>query len=110
MSHRRSIARRAMATNCTPQAAGNYPERLRTWTSEAGWGSFGVMSVTRGTFLKALGKSLPGMVLGGGIAAAAQKVLGKMAAASGTPGATEISAKAEEVAQPDIVQGAKIDF
>ena len=41
------------------------------------------MSVTRGDFLKQLGKSLPGMVLGSGIAAAAHKVLGKMAAASG---------------------------
>jgi peptidoglycan-N-acetylglucosamine deacetylase len=68
------------------------------------------MSVTRGTFLKALGKSLPGMVLGGGIAATAQKVLGKMAAASGTSGATEIPAKAAGVAQSDIVKDAKIDF
>jgi len=41
------------------------------------------MSVSRGEFLKSLGRSLPGMVLGSGVAAAAQKVLGKMAAASG---------------------------
>jgi peptidoglycan/xylan/chitin deacetylase (PgdA/CDA1 family) len=41
------------------------------------------MSVTRGDFLKQLGKSLPGMVLGSGVAVAAQKVLGKVAAASG---------------------------
>jgi peptidoglycan/xylan/chitin deacetylase (PgdA/CDA1 family) len=42
------------------------------------------MSITRGNFLKSLGKSLPGMILGSGAAAAAKKVLGKMAAASGT--------------------------
>jgi len=48
------------------------------------------MSVTRGDFLKQLGRSLPGMVLGGGIATAAQKVLGKMAAASGDPLAKEL--------------------
>jgi len=41
------------------------------------------MSVTRGDFLKQLGKSLPGLVLGSGVAAAAQKVLGKVVAASG---------------------------
>jgi peptidoglycan-N-acetylglucosamine deacetylase len=41
------------------------------------------MSVTRGTFLKALGKSLPGMALGTGMAAA-QTVLGKIAAVSAT--------------------------
>jgi peptidoglycan/xylan/chitin deacetylase (PgdA/CDA1 family) len=40
------------------------------------------MAVTRGDFLKQLGKSLPGMVLGGGMAAAAQRILGKIAAAS----------------------------
>jgi peptidoglycan/xylan/chitin deacetylase (PgdA/CDA1 family) len=43
------------------------------------------MSISRGKFLKELGKSLPGMVLGGGIATAAQTLLGKMSAASGTP-------------------------
>ncbi len=42
------------------------------------------MSVTRGAFLKSLGKSLPGMVLGGG-AVAAQKLFNKMAAVSGEP-------------------------
>ena len=47
------------------------------------------MSVSRGTFLKALGKSIPGMVVGSGAAAAAQKLLSKMAAASGTPIAAE---------------------
>lgn len=40
------------------------------------------MSVTRGKFLKDLGKSLPGMLLGGGVAAAAHQVLGKIAAVS----------------------------
>jgi peptidoglycan/xylan/chitin deacetylase (PgdA/CDA1 family) len=43
------------------------------------------MSISRGTFLKSLGKSLPGMVLGSGVAAAAQTLLGKVAAASGSP-------------------------
>jgi peptidoglycan-N-acetylglucosamine deacetylase len=42
------------------------------------------MSVTRGAFLKSLGKSLPGLVLGSG-AAAAQKLFTKMAAAAGEP-------------------------
>jgi peptidoglycan/xylan/chitin deacetylase (PgdA/CDA1 family) len=40
------------------------------------------MSVTRGEFLKSLGKSLPGMALGTG-AVAAQKLISKMAAAAG---------------------------
>jgi peptidoglycan/xylan/chitin deacetylase (PgdA/CDA1 family) len=40
------------------------------------------MSVTRGDFLKQLGKSLPGMILGSGVAAAAHKVLDKVAAVS----------------------------
>ncbi len=38
--------------------------------------------VTRGKFLKELGRSLPGMLLGSGIAGAAHKVLGKVAAVS----------------------------
>jgi len=42
------------------------------------------MSVTRGEFLKSLGKSLPGMVLGGG-AVAVQKLFNKVAAVSGEP-------------------------
>jgi peptidoglycan/xylan/chitin deacetylase (PgdA/CDA1 family) len=41
------------------------------------------MSVSRGEFLKALGKSLPGMILNSGAAGAAHKLLTKMAAASG---------------------------
>jgi len=62
------------------------------------------MSVTRGKFLKALGKSIPGMVLGGGVATAAQKLLGKMAAASG---ATEMPiANARE----EITRDTKIEF
>jgi peptidoglycan/xylan/chitin deacetylase (PgdA/CDA1 family) len=65
------------------------------------------MSVSRGTFLKALGKSIPGMVLGGGVATAAQTLLRKMAAASG---ATEFPAPA---AKPEIAKNAKsakVDF
>jgi peptidoglycan/xylan/chitin deacetylase (PgdA/CDA1 family) len=42
------------------------------------------MSVTRGQFLKSLGKSLPGMVLGSG-ATVAHKLFAKMAAAGGEP-------------------------
>jgi len=42
------------------------------------------MSVTRGEFLKSLGKSLPGMVLGSG-AVAVQKLATKLAAVSGEP-------------------------
>jgi len=42
------------------------------------------MSVTRGEFLKSLGKSLPGMVLGGG-AVAMQKLFTKIAAVGGEP-------------------------
>jgi len=41
------------------------------------------MSISRGEFLKSLGKSVPGMVLNSGVALAAQKVIGKMVAASG---------------------------
>src|SRR5271156_4293598 len=44
------------------------------------------MSVTRGEFLKSLGKSLPGMVLGSG-AVAAQKLISKLAAVAGEPDA-----------------------
>jgi peptidoglycan/xylan/chitin deacetylase (PgdA/CDA1 family) len=43
------------------------------------------MSISRGEFLRSLGKSVPGMILNGSVAMAAQKVLGKMAAASGAP-------------------------
>lgn len=42
------------------------------------------MSVTRGEFLRSLGKSLPGLVLGSG-AVVAQKLFSKMAAVSGEP-------------------------
>ena len=42
------------------------------------------MPVTRGEFLKSLGKSLPGMVLGTG-AVAAHKLISKIAAAAGEP-------------------------
>jgi peptidoglycan/xylan/chitin deacetylase (PgdA/CDA1 family) len=73
------------------------------WPGGARRGSFGVMSVTRGKFLKELGKSLPGMVLGSGVATAAHKLLGKMAAASG---AMEIPFPAA-ASQPEL---AKIEF
>jgi peptidoglycan/xylan/chitin deacetylase (PgdA/CDA1 family) len=68
------------------------------------------MSVTRGTFLKVLGKSLPGMVLGSGVATAAQKVFTKMAAASGTQGATEIPAAAAKPEPAEVADIAKIEF
>jgi peptidoglycan/xylan/chitin deacetylase (PgdA/CDA1 family) len=73
------------------------------------------MSITRGEFLKSLRKSLPGMVLGGGVAAAAQKVLSKMAAASGAT-ETEIPSPAAAANQPvaelasTTTQAAKIEF
>jgi peptidoglycan/xylan/chitin deacetylase (PgdA/CDA1 family) len=63
------------------------------------------MSITRGEFLKSLRKSIPGMVLGGGIATAAQKVLGKMAAVSSPPGATEVPSPAA-AANPKIAETA----
>jgi len=66
--------------------------------------NFGRMSVTRGDFLRQLGKSLPGMVLGSGVAAAAHKVLTKVASASNAmegpnPDPAALKAKAV-VAQP----------
>jgi peptidoglycan/xylan/chitin deacetylase (PgdA/CDA1 family) len=76
------------------------------WTGGAMRGSFGIMSVSRGKFLKSLGKSIPGMVFGGGIATAAQTFLGKMASASG---ATEFPAHAA-LAKPEFAKGAKVDF
>jgi peptidoglycan/xylan/chitin deacetylase (PgdA/CDA1 family) len=77
-----------------------------TWTRDTVDVRFNHMSVTRGDFLKQLGKSLPGMVLGGGVAAAAQKVLGKVAAASGgseVPSSTSL-------AKPVMVKDNKIGF
>ena len=67
------------------------------------------MSVTRGKFLKELGKSLPGMVLGSGVAAAAHKVIGKMAAAAnvGEP----ISGKPPITGAPEPAAGEdKVEF
>jgi len=75
-----------------------------TWTGEVARASFGIMSVSRGKFLKALGKSIPGMVLGGGVATAAQTLLGRMAAASGVP---EIAAAP---AKPESPKDAKFEF
>ena len=62
------------------------------------------MSVTRGEFLKSLGRSIPGMVLNSGVAIAAQKVLGKMAAASGP---VEIQSVAPDPAEKESVESAK---
>jgi peptidoglycan/xylan/chitin deacetylase (PgdA/CDA1 family) len=62
------------------------------------------MSVSRGKFLKDLGKSLPGMVLGGGMAKAAQTLLAKVAAVS-DPEPAPIAKT-----QNSSVQNAKIDF
>ena len=70
------------------------------------------MSVSRGKFLKALGKSIPGMVLGGGVTTVAQKLLGKMAAVSGAPVAKEIASPAS-VANPkraEIAHDVKSNF
>ena len=60
------------------------------------------MSVTRGDFLKQLGKSLPGMVLGSGVAFAAQKVLGKVVAASGAMEGPEAPVTREAAADAEI--------
>jgi peptidoglycan/xylan/chitin deacetylase (PgdA/CDA1 family) len=63
------------------------------------------MSVTRGDFLKQLGKSLPGMILGSGVAAAAHKVLDKVAAVSNAmegPAAPVI--KVGEIAKPKEIE------
>ncbi len=67
------------------------------------------MSVTRGDFLKSLGKSLPGMVLGSGVTAAAQKFLSKMAAVTGegpnAGGAPAVPAAAPaRSAQPEFIR------
>jgi peptidoglycan/xylan/chitin deacetylase (PgdA/CDA1 family) len=82
-----------------------------TWTRAAVRGNFSIMSITRGEFLKALKKSIPGMVLGGGVATAAQKVLGKMAAASG---ATETKIPSPAIAanpkMAEIAKAAKFEF
>lgn len=64
------------------------------------------MSITRGKFLKDLGKSLPGMMLGTG-AAAAHTLLGKIAAASRTPGnpapVAEPNPPTEKTPAPDFI-------
>jgi peptidoglycan/xylan/chitin deacetylase (PgdA/CDA1 family) len=65
------------------------------------------MSITRGEFLKSLRKSIPGMVLGGGVATAAHKILDKMAAVSGAmenPSPTSVAAK------PETAKESKIEF
>jgi peptidoglycan/xylan/chitin deacetylase (PgdA/CDA1 family) len=65
------------------------------------------MSITRGEFLKSLKKAIPGMVLGGGTAMAAQKLLGKMAAASSASGLMEVQ---PALVQPKLTDDAKINF
>lgn len=65
------------------------------------------MSVTRGTFLKSLGKSLPGMVLGSTAAMTARKFLAKIAAVSGE---TEISASKSTPAMPNDTKPAPAEF
>ena len=67
------------------------------------------MSVSRGKFLKALGKSIPGMVLGGGVATAAHKLLGRMAAGSGAPMAKEIPSPVSAT-RSEIAHDGKIEF
>jgi peptidoglycan/xylan/chitin deacetylase (PgdA/CDA1 family) len=59
------------------------------------------MSVSRGEFLKALGKSLPGMVLNSTAATAAQQILSKMAAASGAVPTDPVAAIPSEPQTPD---------
>jgi peptidoglycan-N-acetylglucosamine deacetylase len=65
------------------------------------------MSITRGEFLKSLRKSLPGMVLGSGAAAAAQQILSKVAAASAIPNAPEPPSVA---LKPQSPLPAKVEF
>jgi peptidoglycan/xylan/chitin deacetylase (PgdA/CDA1 family) len=79
------------------------------WTGGAARGSFPIMSITRGEFLKSLRKSIPGMVLNGAVVTAAQKVLGKMAAVTGatdSPAPSPTAAAENSMAAPE----AKIEF
>jgi peptidoglycan/xylan/chitin deacetylase (PgdA/CDA1 family) len=62
------------------------------------------MAVTRGEFLKQFGKSLPGMILGSGIAAAAHKVLGKVAAVTGDAEAPAAKDAAPQPAQVEFIK------
>jgi peptidoglycan-N-acetylglucosamine deacetylase len=82
-----------------------------TWTRAVARGNFSIMSITRGEFLQALKKSIPGLVMNGAVATAAQKVLGKMAAASGTT-ETEIPSPTvvANLKIAEIAQAAKIEF
>ena len=58
------------------------------------------MSISRGEFLKSLGKSIPGLVLNSGAATAAHRLLAKMSAASGTPPNLQTSAKPRQTIPP----------
>lgn len=66
------------------------------------------VSVTRGKFLRQLGRSLPGMILGSGVAAAAHKVLGKMTAAAETGAVNPAKRVAEPL--PAVASDEKIEF
>jgi peptidoglycan-N-acetylglucosamine deacetylase len=73
----------------------------RTWCEY-----FRIMSVSRGKFLKSLGKSLPGMVLGSGMAQAAQTILSKVAAVTDVKSLPPASPKNEksEIAKIDFIR------
>jgi peptidoglycan-N-acetylglucosamine deacetylase len=64
------------------------------------------MSVSRDKFLKSLGKSLPGIVLGSGMAKAAQTILSKVAAVTDTDPSPPSSPKNEknEIAKIDFIR------
>src|SRR5271167_4194704 len=65
------------------------------------------MSVSRDKFLKSLGKSLPGMVLGSGVAKAAQAILSKVAAVTDTEPTEPLLRSSPKNEKNEI---AKIDF
>ncbi len=73
----------------------------RTWCEY-----FRIMSVSRDQFLRSLGKSLPGMVLGSGMAKAAQTILSKVAAVTDPEPLRPASPKNEksEIAKIDFIR------
>jgi peptidoglycan/xylan/chitin deacetylase (PgdA/CDA1 family) len=66
------------------------------------------MFVSRGNFLKTLGKSIPGMVLDGGVATAAHTLWGKMASASSAMKIPAVTAK-PEIARIDFIRSGPPD-
>jgi peptidoglycan-N-acetylglucosamine deacetylase len=78
-------AGKEVSMTCASSPYGIFPRDGMTWKQAARAVTFWSMSVSRGAFLKALGKSLPGMVLGSGAATAAYKLFSKMAAVSDAP-------------------------